>query len=132
VNLSEYTEALFWIAGISLVAFVLSILLLPLVIIRLPAEFFVRKPPPPMQRSPLQVMLRVLKNALGLIFFLAGIIMLFIPGQGILSMLFGISMMDLPGKRRLESRIVRMPRVHRSLNWLRTKTERPPFILPPN
>jgi len=129
---ADYSEAILWIAGVSLTAFFVSILALPLVIIRLPGDFFVRAPPIARRLSPLRLCLKLLKNALGLIFFVAGSIMLFIPGQGILTMLFGISLTDFPGKRRLEAKIVRLPRVHRSLNWLRKKAERPPFILPKN
>lgn len=132
MNLSDHMEVIIWIAGISLGAFLLSIFLLPFVVIRLPANFFVRPAPPRVQRSLPRMLLKFLKNALGFLFFVAGIVMLFIPGQGILSMLFGISLMDFPGKRELQARIVCMPRVHRSLNWLREKAERPPFHLPEN
>lgn len=132
MTLAEHQETILWIASLSLGAFVLSILILPLIIIRLPADFFVREPSLPVQLSPLRLCLKLLKNALGLIFLVAGFIMLFIPGQGILTMLFGVSLMDFPGKRRLQNWIVGMPRVHRSLNWLRRKTYREPFILPKN
>ncbi len=130
--LSEYTETILWLAGISLVAFIVSILVLPVIIIQLPADFFARQPIERAQLSPTRLILKVLKNLLGAFFLLVGIIMLFIPGQGILTMLFGISLMDFPGKRRLQNKIVRMPRVYRSLNWLRMKAERAPFVLPEN
>lgn len=132
MSLADHQETILWIASLSLAAFVLSILILPLIIIRLPADFFVRTPTLPAQLSPLRLCLKALKNVLGLVFLVAGFIMLFIPGQGILTMLFGISLMDFPGKRRLQHRIICMPRVHRSLNWLREKTERAPFVLPEN
>ena len=132
MSLAEYQDAILWVASLSLGAFVLSIVILPLIIIRLPADFFVREVSVPLRISPLRLCLKALKNALGLIFLVAGFIMLFIPGQGILTMLFGVSLMDFPGKRRLQHRIVKTPRVHRSLNWLRGKTNRAPFLLPEN
>ncbi len=128
--LSEHTETILWLAGLSLGAFVVSILVLPFIIIRLPADFFVRLPRPRTTLSPIRLCLKVLKNGLGALFFIVGFIMLFIPGQGILTMLFGISLMDFPGKRRLQTKLVRVPRVYRSLNWLRVKAERAPFQLP--
>ncbi|MGZ0655966.1 PGPGW domain-containing protein [Coraliomargarita sp. W4R53] len=128
--LSEHSDIILLLAGISIAAFVLSIILLPIVIIRLPKDFFIRDRPQGLALSPLKLFLRIAKNLLGLLLLLAGIIMIFIPGQGILTMLFGISLLDFPGKRRLEIKIVRTPRVSRSLNWLRKKADRAPFLLP--
>lgn len=128
--LSEHSETIILIAGISLGAFVISIILLPLIIIRLPADFFIREPAKQSSRSIGRLSLKLLKNLVGVFLLLVGILMLFIPGQGILTMLFGISLMDFPGKRRLEARCVSLPRVTRSLNWLREKADKPLFILP--
>jgi hypothetical protein len=130
--LYEHTEIILWLTGISLGAFVISILLFPFIIIRLPEDFFVRPPPAPASLSPIRLTLKILKNCLGIFFVLVGLIMLFIPGQGVLTMLFGVSLTDFPGKRHLEHRIIRLPRVYRSLNWLRARAERPPYILPKN
>lgn len=128
--LSQHSETILLIAGVSLGAFVVSIILLPFIIIRLPEDFFIRQPPKRPRLSPLRLFLRFLKNLLGVFLLLVGALMLFIPGQGILTMLFGISLMDFPGKRRLEIKLVRSPRVLRSLNWLREKADRAPFRLP--
>jgi hypothetical protein len=128
--ISEDTDTILLLAGISLAAFVISLILLPLIIIRLPEDYFVRMRSKSVQLSPQRLALKFLKNLLGVLLLLVGIVMLFIPGQGILTMLFGISLMDFPGKRRLQIRIVRMPRVNRSLNWLREKADQPHFVLP--
>lgn len=130
--ISENSETILWLAGLSLGVFVGSILFLPFILIRLSADFFVRRPPARAELSVTRLCLKALKNILGAFFFFVGFIMLFIPGQGILTMLFGISLMDFPGKRRLQHRIIRMPRIHRSLDWLRHKADRPPFLLPEN
>ena len=70
------------------------------------------------------------KNLLGATFLLAGLVMLFTPGQGILAVLVGVSLMDIPGKRAWERRIVAYPRVHRALNGIRAKAGQPPLQLP--
>jgi hypothetical protein len=127
--LSDHSQSILLLAGLSLVAFLLSIILLPIAIIRLPSDFFIRTRPPRTKLSPHRLALKILKNLLGLSLLIIGIFMLFIPGQGILTMLFGISLMDFPGKRRLELNIARRPRVARSLNWLRQKANKPAFIL---
>lgn len=70
-----------------------------------------------------------LKNAVGVLLFLAGVAMIVLPGQGLLTMLIGISLLDFPGKRHLERRLVGQPAVLRTINKLREKFGRPPLIV---
>jgi drug/metabolite transporter (DMT)-like permease len=72
----------------------------------------------------------MLKNLLGIIFILAGVAMLILPGQGILTILLGIMLMNFPGKHTLERRIVQQPAVLRAINWMRTKANHPELKLP--
>lgn len=58
----------------------------------------------------------------------AGMVMIFIPGQGILTILLGLVLMDFPGKHRLIVLIIQHKRVWRALNWIRAKGRRQPFI----
>lgn len=73
----------------------------------------------------------IAKNALGIVLVLLGILMSLpgIPGQGILTILLGIMLLDLPGKRRLESRILKQPKVLEKINRLRHKFSKPPLVL---
>jgi len=61
---------------------------------------------------------------LGIVMSLPGI-----PGQGVLTILLGIMLLDLPGKRRLEQKILSKPRVLEKINRLRQKFSRPPLVL---
>ena len=67
------------------------------------------------------------KNLLGYILLLGGVLMLFLPGQGILTMVVGLLLIDYPGKFALEKKIVRTPTVFKGLNWLRSKANKPPL-----
>jgi len=71
------------------------------------------------------------KNALGVVLVLLGILMSVpgIPGQGILTILLGIMLLDLPGKRRLESKILKQPKVLEKINDLRHKFSKLPLVL---
>ncbi len=81
-------------------------------------------------RHPLLHALYVLfKNACGVLFILIGLALLVLPGQGLLSILVGVLLLDFPGKYRLERRFVKKPSVLKSINWLRQKAKRPPFLL---
>jgi hypothetical protein len=67
----------------------------------------------------------VVKNLIGFILILAGIAMLVLPGQGVLTIVVGMVLMNFPGKFRLERWLATRPPVWRSLNWLRKKATRP-------
>jgi len=73
----------------------------------------------------------VVKNAIGIFLVLLGIVMSVpgIPGQGLLTLLIGTMLIDFPGKRALEYRIIRQPRVLRAVNLLRQTFSKPPFVL---
>lgn len=73
----------------------------------------------------------IAKNIAGVLLILLGIILSLpgIPGQGILTILLGLIMIDLPGKRPLESRIIKRPAVPAAVNRLRQKYGKPALIM---
>ncbi len=52
-----------------------------------------------------------------------------IPGQGLLTILLGVMLLDFPGKRRLEFKIISRPKVFRAINRLRARFDKPPLVL---
>jgi UPF0716 family protein affecting phage T7 exclusion len=80
----------------------------------------------------LRMLGHVIKNVIGGIFLFAGFLMLFLPGQGILTMLIGISMLDFPGKRKLEAWLIGRPAVLSTINGMREKFSKPPLIIAPD
>ena len=117
-----------WLAGISLGTFLLGALLMPWLLARLPVDHL-RGAPRELVRT--HWLLRALKNALGLVLLVAGLVLLYLPGQGVLTMLAGLWLVDLPGKHWLERRLLGRPRVFASINWLRARAGKPP-LLPPD
>ncbi len=108
---------------LSIVMCVLSILLLPFLICRIPEDYFLHNPSESKPHtSPL---IRggswLFRNIAGYILVLAGIIMLFVPGQGLLTILLGAILIDFPGKRRLEDRLIGIRHIRTTLNWIRKK-----------
>jgi hypothetical protein len=55
--------------------------------------------------------------------------MLVLPGQGVLTILAGITLLNYPGKRRLELWLVRRPAIHRAIDWIRRRAGRAPLEL---
>jgi hypothetical protein len=73
----------------------------------------------------------IAKNALGIVLVVLGILMSIpgVPGQGILTILLGIMLVDFPGKRQLEYKLVSRPRVRETINRLRLRFGKPPLVL---
>lgn len=67
------------------------------------------------------------KNVIGWLLILGGLAMLALPGQGLLTMVVGLVLVDLPGKRRLERSILCREGVLRRLNGVRRRMGRPPL-----
>ncbi|MFO1091837.1 MAG: hypothetical protein U0992_00790 [Planctomycetaceae bacterium] len=123
-------------AAVSVLTFVGTLVLIPILVVRIPADYFVhtRRESAFAKSHPIvRITFLILKNGLGVVLLLAGLVMSLplVVGQGVLTMLIGISLLDVPGKRRLELAIIRREPVHRSMNWIRHKAGRPPLELPP-
>jgi hypothetical protein len=126
-----------WLAVISILTFVLSLLLIPFIVGCLSPDYFLQlgvKKKGGRSFSPLAVIWLVGRNILGFVLLLAGLAMLFLPGQGLLTILISILLLSLPGKDRLINRLTSLDSVRRSLDWLRRKKGKVPFIwqLPEN
>ncbi len=114
----------------SVVAFVGTLIAIPAILIRLPSDYFVNhhhKPWFANHHPVIRIFGLISKNILGVIFLLAGIAMLVLPGQGLLTMLLGILFIDFPGKHRLEKKLIQHPTVLKAINSLREKADKPPF-----
>ena len=102
----------------SIVTLVGSAVLLPVVVARMPADYFVSRTGGAFAEAHpvLRYGYRALKNLLGVVLLLAGV---------------ALSLLDFPGKRAVELRIVRIGRIQRAITWLRERVGRPPLELPP-
>ena len=118
----------------SVATFVLSIAVVTVVLVKLPANYFHSSHAREflVERHPVLRAVGIFaKNLLGLVLVFAGIIMSLpgVPGQGVLTILLGIMLLDFPGKRALETRIVGRPRVNSAVNALRARFGKPPLML---
>jgi hypothetical protein len=121
---------LFWI---SVAISVLGTIALPIVLVRIPSDYFVRKKPTltAAERWHIaKVAMDVLRNTVAVVFLLAGLVMLFTPGQGLLMLLAALWIATFPGKTRLERRIVLLPGVLAVVNKIRSKAGALPLQSP--
>jgi hypothetical protein len=73
----------------------------------------------------------IAKNLLGMVLVLLGILMSIpgVPGQGLLTILLGVMLLDFPGKRQLELKLVSRPMILEKINRLRHRFSKPPLLL---
>lgn len=130
--LESRKELLGWLGILSIATLLAAALLGPLLAARIPVDYFVapRRPHPSRRHPVVHGALRILKTALGAVLVVAGLAMLALPGQGLLTILLGLMLLEFPGKYRLERALVRRPLVLRVLNAMRRRAGAPPLIPP--
>jgi hypothetical protein len=116
-------------ASLSLLTFIASLLLLPALCLMLPSDHFIA-PSTTRQPSLSNTCFWLLRNTVALALLLLGILLLALPGQGLLTILFAIVMADFPGKQKLEQTLIRRRTIFQSANRIRKHYHRPPFIHP--
>jgi hypothetical protein len=84
-----------------------------------------------LQKSTSRLLLLIGKNLLGGLLIVVGIILSLpgVPGQGLLTILVGLFLVDVPAKRKLELLIVRRPTIFHAINRLRDRFGAAPIIV---
>ena len=122
------------LALLSVFTLIASALLIPWLILRIPVDYFTDKKRHESRLKALHpaayISIMVLKNLAGLVFLLAGIAMLVLPGQGVLTMLVGIFLINFPGKYHFERWLINHDFVYKSINWVRRRGSRAPLLRP--
>jgi hypothetical protein len=127
--ISFENAALAWASLFSLVVFVGSVVALPIVIVRLPADYFAERAETQRPGGVLATILLCARNLVGIALLLTGVALLFLPGQGLLMILASVVVMEFPGKKRLERRLIARAEVLRVVNRIRARFRAPPFAL---
>lgn len=99
----------------SVLAVVASIVLVPRFLAKLPPNYL-HQGEEPKHSLPL----RIARNVLGVVLVALGIAMLLLPGQGLLTLLVGLLLVDFPGKHELVRRLMSKPKVLGIVNKLRS------------
>ncbi len=129
-----------WVAGsligFSVLALLATLVCVPWLIVRLPPDYFAHNRPPRLPWGKAHPALRLAivigKNLLGVFLILLGILLSLplVPGPGIVTILIGLALVDIPGRKALQRRIATQPKVFNALNNLRAKYGKPPLEKP--
>ena len=128
---SMNSDLLFLLGSLSIFILIISIFMMVLIISFLPEDYFksenrnlisiVQNSRFPM----LKLLVLITKNFFGVLLLLSGILMLVLPGQGILTIITGLVFIDYPGKYKFERKLLRQKGVINSINWIRSRLSKP-------
>lgn len=109
---------------VSVALLVLSALAVPILVARLPEDYLME---PSGRTRASHPIIRVVRAVGGGVLLLAGIAMLVLPGQGLLTIIAALAVLEFPGRRRLITALFRRPFVARLLRRLRERMDKPPL-----
>jgi hypothetical protein len=125
-------ETLLYLTAFSVLTFLISLIMLPWLILALPSDYFVEKERHPLAWKHGGIVLRLIilfiKNLLGYVLFFIGLALLVLPGQGILTLLAALILMDFPGKFLFLRGMARREHIQNLLNWIRHKGNKEHFV----
>ncbi len=122
------------LAGFSVIIFFASILSLPFLVSFIPTDYFQYAEPYRIHHSFKHPVIRlsiiIAKNILGWLLIITGAILFILPGQGLITMIAGLLLINFPGKRKVERKLISNHRVLHVINWLRAKRNKKPLLAP--
>ena len=127
-------QHLFLAALLFVVTLVISFVISLAILVRLPPDYFAVGSVhnfPKSRRGMLFWVGVVLRNVLGVVLVILGLVLSLpgLPGQGLLTCIAGILLLDFPGKRALLLKLFSRPLLMRTINRLRVKFSRPPLLI---
>ena len=128
---ANHPEVLIGMGISSIFIFLISILGISWFIAQIPEDYFLRSKRQPSKWREQKPILRFVvmfgKNLIGLSLIIGGLLMLVLPGQGLLTIVTGLLLINYPGKYKLEQKLSSMPSIFKALNWIRLKANKPPL-----
>ena len=128
---SMNSDLLFLLGSLSIFILIISVFMMVLIISFLPEDYFKsenRNLISSVQNSRyplLKLLVLITKNFFGVLLLLSGILMLVLPGQGILTIITGLVFIDYPGKYKFERKLLKQKGVINSINWIRSRLSKP-------
>ena len=116
------------------VTFSINLAIVSFVLVKIPSNYFSKDHSRSFlsDRPPVIRYLGIVgKNLLGVLLVALGIVLSVpgVPGQGLLTILLGIMLLDFPGRRSLEYKLVSRPSVFKTINKLRHRFGKPDLVL---
>ncbi len=127
--ISTYKVNIILLGTVSFVIFVFSLISIKWLVALIPSDYFINRNSSKFKIAypSLWLVSTIIKNILGYTLIIGGILMLFLPGQGMFTIFVGLLLSNYPGKFYLERKLIAMPKIYKTVNWLRKKSNQPPL-----
>ncbi|MFL2708348.1 MAG: hypothetical protein CBD86_02900 [Gammaproteobacteria bacterium TMED226] len=127
--ISTYKVNIILLGTVSFVIFVFSLISIKWLVALIPSDYFINRNSSKFKIAypSLWLVSTIIKNILGYTLIIGGILMLFLPGQGLFTIFVGLLLSNYPGKFYLERKLIAMPKIYKTVNWLRKKSNQPPL-----
>ena len=135
----DLTLAVSWssiLIGLALfvASFLISLAIVSFILVKLPADHFSKSGRTKFlagHHPAVRVAAMIGKNIGGVLLVALGVVLSLpgVPGQGLLTILLGIMLLDFPGKHRLEQKLLSRPSIVNAINGLRGRFGKPPLEL---
>ena len=136
---SEFILALTWRqvligAAIFVASFLINLGIVSAILVKLPADHFSKNRKTKFWAGPrpaLHAAKVIGKNVAGVLLVALGVVLSLpgVPGQGLLTILLGIMLLDFPGRDRLEQKLLSKPSIVNTINRLRGRFGKSPLVL---
>ena len=137
--LSDFVSGLTWqkiLVGalIFVASFFINLGIVSFILVKLPADHFSKNRKTKFWAGPrpaIHAAKVIGKNIAGVLLVALGIVLSLpgVPGQGLLTVLLGIMLLDFPGRHRLEQKLLSKPSIVNTINRLRKRFDKPPLQL---
>ncbi|MFK7995155.1 MAG: PGPGW domain-containing protein [Granulosicoccus sp.] len=128
--LSQNSLLLGLLAAGSTILLLASIVATPWLVAQLPDDYLLQLKSRQHRHPVVRMCVDIIRTLLGFTLIVFGLVMLVIPGPGLITLLMGISIARFPGKRRLLRYIASRESVFNSLNWMRRRHGKPALLHP--
>ncbi len=123
----QHSVAFGVVAVTSLVFVVGGAALGPVFIARLPTDYFASDVMSRRLARKSSLAMSVARNLAGIALLMVGLLLLILPGQGLLTILAGLLLVDFPAKKSYLARVLKRPKVRAALDWVRRRVGKEPF-----
>jgi len=127
------SPTLIWTVAIGLGVSILGRIAATIAVVRLPPYYFTRPPKTSGWHAGLGRKIGIVaKNLIGILLAAGGVVLLLpgVPGPGVVILLLGLALTDLPGKHKLIAAVARKRVVMNSMNRVRRRFGRPDLVTP--
>lgn len=137
--ISEFIDSITWrkaLVGVLIFvgSFLANLAIVSVILVKIPADHFSKTHRAQLwsdKHATIRILGLIGKNLLGVFLVALGIVLSLpgVPGQGLLTVLLGIMLLDFPGRSALEQKLLSRPSIINSINRLRHRFGKPPLQL---